>query len=211
MLKEQKFAMSNLEWVDRLSNGLDQLSEQCIDAVLLDLELPDSQGIDTFEKMHAEAQKIPILILTAHKDNELALEAVRRGAQDYLIKGKIDGELLIRAITYAIERKKLEDTVEKRTLSLKASEEKYRTLFDSIDEGFCIIEMIFDAEGKPSDYRFLEVNESFERQTGLHDATGKLMRSLVPNYEENWFEIYGKVALTGQPIRFTNEARALNR
>ena len=61
------------------------------------------------------------------------------------------------------------------------------------------------------DYRFLEINASFEKQTGLHDAKGKLMRSLAPNHEAHWFEIYGKVALTGEPVRFTNEAKALNR
>jgi len=107
--------------------------------------------------------------------------------------------------------KNLEETVEQRTLSLKASEEKYRILFDSIDEGFCIIEMVFDGDGKPSDYRFLEINDSFERQTGMHDAKGKLMRSFAPNHEAYWFEIYGKVAVTGKPVRFTNEAKELNR
>ena len=107
--------------------------------------------------------------------------------------------------------KQLEDLVEKRTLSLKESEARYRTLFDSIDEGFCIIEMVFDSNCKPLDYRFLEVNASFERQTGMHDAKGKLMRSFAPNHEEYWFEIYGKVALTGESVRFSNEAKALNR
>ena len=71
--------------------------------------------------------------------------------------------------------------------------------------------MVFNANYKPLDYRFLEVNASFERQTGMHDAKGKLMRSFAPNHESYWFEIYGKVALTGQPIRFINEAKALNR
>ena len=108
-------------------------------------------------------------------------------------------------------QKNLEDLVETRTLSLKESEEKYRTLFDSIDEGFCIIDMVFDSEYRPLDYRFLEVNASFERQTGMHDAKGRLMRSFAPNHEAYWFEIYGKVALTGQPVRFTNEAKALSR
>jgi PAS domain S-box-containing protein len=93
----------------------------------------------------------------------------------------------------------------------KKAEEKYRSLFETIDEGFCIVEMVFDDACKPLDYRFLEVNESFERQTGLHDAKGKLMRTLTPNHEEYWFQIYGKVALTGEPVRFTNEAKALNR
>jgi PAS domain S-box-containing protein len=211
MLTEEKLCISDIERVDRLSKGIDRLAKQNIDAILLDLGLPDSQGLNTFEKIHTVAQQIPILILTAFKDDALALEAVRRGAQDYLIKGKTDGALLIRAITYAIERKKLEDTVEKSALSLKVSEERYRKLFDSIDEGFCVIEMIFDKNYKPLDYRFLEVNSSFERQTGLHEAKGKIMRSLAPNHEAYWFEIYGKVALTNEPVRFTNEAKALNR
>ena len=211
MLTEEKFSVSNIERADRLSKGIERLAKETIDAVLLDLGLPDSQGLSTFEKIHAIAKSVPILILTAFKDDALALEAVRRGAQDYLIKGKTDGSTLVRALTYAIERKKLEETVEKGTLSLKTSEEKYHKLFDSIDEGFGIIEMIFDADGKPSDYRFLEVNAAFERQTGLHDAQGKLMLTLAPNHEAYWFEIYGKVALTGQPVRFTNEAKALNR
>ncbi len=61
------------------------------------------------------------------------------------------------------------------------------------------------------DYRFLEINSAFERQTGLHNAEGKLMRTIAPAHEEHWFTTYGKVALTGEPIRFTNEAKSLNR
>lgn len=91
------------------------------------------------------------------------------------------------------------------------SEMRYRALFDTLIEGFCTIEMIFDAGGKPVDYRFLEINPAFARQTGLHDAQGKLMRELAPNHEAHWFEIYGKVALTGEPVQFENEAQALGR
>lgn len=211
MLKEQKISAIEVERADRLSKGLDRLTAGNVDAVLLDLGLPDSQGLPTFEKIQVAAKNVPILILTAYTNDQLALEAVRNGAQDYLIKGKIDGALLFRAINYAIERKKLQETIENRTLSAKLSEEKYRTLFDSIDEGFCIVEMIFDESCKPKDYRFLEVNASFERQTGLRDAQGKLMRSLAPNHESYWYEIYGKVALSGESMRFTNEAKALNR
>jgi PAS domain S-box-containing protein len=71
--------------------------------------------------------------------------------------------------------------------------------------------VIFDADDKPIDYRFLEINPAFEGQTGLIDAEGKLMRDLAPDHEEYWFEIYGKIALTGKPMRFVNEAKALNR
>jgi signal transduction histidine kinase len=84
-------------------------------------------------------------------------------------------------------------------------------LFNAIDEGFCIIEVIFDENEGPIDYRFLEINPSFEKQTGLIGAQGKRMRELVPEHEEHWFEIYGKIAVTGQPVRFVNRAEQLHR
>jgi PAS domain S-box-containing protein len=93
----------------------------------------------------------------------------------------------------------------------RLSEDRYRILFNSIDEGFCIIRMLYDADGKPVDYLFLEVNPTFEQQTGLVGTEGKTMLELVPNHDESWFEIYGKVAQTGEPIRFENYARVLDR
>ena len=115
--------------------------------------------------------------------------------------GVIGGTVgLIRDVT---ERKWAEER-------MRQSEEGYRTLFDTLLEGFCVIEVIFDAD-VPVDYRFLEINPAFERQTGLKDARGRLMRELAPHHEAHWFEIYGQVALTGQPARFMNQAKALNR
>ncbi len=94
---------------------------------------------------------------------------------------------------------------------LRLSEERYRTLFDSIDEGVCVIEMLYDSGGQPSDYRFLETNPAFVKQTGLKDAVGRTMRQLAPRHERHWFEIYGRVASTGEAARFENEARELGR
>ncbi len=89
--------------------------------------------------------------------------------------------------------------------------EDWELLFNSIDEGFCIIEIIFDERKKPVDYRFLVINSSFEKQTGMVNAVGKTMREFAPNHEEHWFEIYGKIALTGESIRFENRAEQLQR
>jgi PAS domain S-box-containing protein len=95
--------------------------------------------------------------------------------------------------------------------ALKESEERYRTLFDSIDEGFCVIEVLFDGDGRPHDYRFLQANPAFVAQTGLTDAVGRTMRELAPDHELHWFDIYGRVALTGEPVRFDAPAEALHR
>jgi PAS domain S-box-containing protein len=91
------------------------------------------------------------------------------------------------------------------------TEVRYRNLVDSIDEGFCIIEMIYDSEGRPVDYRFLEVNPAFERQTGIENARGRTMREITPLHEQHWFDTYGRVALTGEPTRFQNHATQLGR
>jgi PAS domain S-box-containing protein len=115
-----------------------------------------------------------------------------------------EGRLVIAAIRDVTERKRAEEKFLK-------SEEKYHTLFDSVDEGVCTIEVLFDGKDKPIDYRFLEVNPSFEKHTGIQDARGRRMREIAPLHEEHWFEIYGKIALTGEPVRFENQAVQLGR
>ena len=101
------------------------------------------------------------------------------------------------------ERKQTED-------NLRDSEDRYRTLFNSMDQGYCIIDMIFDRHQRPVDYRFLEVNPAFEKQCGMHNATGKRIREAYPDLEQHWFETYGKVALTGEPVRLVNEAKSMD-
>jgi PAS domain S-box-containing protein len=95
--------------------------------------------------------------------------------------------------------------------ALRESEERYRRLFETMEDGFAVIEMLFDDHNRPLDYRFMEVNPIFERHTGLHAAVGKTARQLVPNLEDFWFETYGQVALTGESIRFDHGVEALNR
>lgn len=116
--------------------------------------------------------------------------------------GKVKG--LLGVATDITEQKRME----KERL---AFESRYRMLFNEIDEGFCIIEMLFDENEKPADYRFLEVNPAFEKQTGLKNAQGKRMRELKPQHEKHWFEIYGRIALTGVSERFVNRADQLHR
>lgn len=94
-----------LQWADRLSAGLEHLSKASFDLVLLDLGLPDSQGLHTFEKLYAQHPLQAVIVLSGLDDEEVALKALQAGAQDYLVKGQVDARLLVRSIRYAIERK----------------------------------------------------------------------------------------------------------
>jgi len=111
MLAEVRGVRFDLECADRLSTGLERLAEGGIDVILLDLGLPDSLGFDTFTTVYAQAPEAPIIVLTGLDDEALAVQAVRAGAQDYLVKGQVDGDLLVRAVRYAIERKRAEETI----------------------------------------------------------------------------------------------------
>lgn len=94
---------------------------------------------------------------------------------------------------------------------LRRSEARYRTLFESIEDGFCIVEILVDADGQPVDYRFLEANPAFGPATGLHDAIGRTALELVPGLDPWWVRTYGRVGLTGEPLRFENHSQAMGR
>jgi len=112
MLGDESQLLFRLECVERLSHGLEYLSKQSTGLVLLDLSLPDSFGVETFLKVFAHSPKVPIIVLTGNDDQTIALLAVKTGAQDYLIKGKLDRELLLRSMQYSIERKRYQEQLE---------------------------------------------------------------------------------------------------
>jgi PAS domain S-box-containing protein len=111
MLVEARDATFHLQVAEWLSGGLAYLAERSVDLILLDLGLPDSSGLETFRRVYAQASGVPIVVLSVSDDDELALQAVQAGAQDYLVKGHVDSYLIVRAIRYAIERKRAEDAL----------------------------------------------------------------------------------------------------
>lgn len=107
MLHEGGEAEFSIAHVEQLGEALERLGEERFDVILLDLSLPDSHGLDTFIKVHDRASEVPILVSTGLDDEALGVKAVQEGAQDYLVKGQVDGKSLLRSVRYAIERSKL--------------------------------------------------------------------------------------------------------
>ncbi len=150
LLGEVQAQAFDLERVDRLDDALARLAHAAVDVVLLDLGLPDSQGIETFRRARRAVPDEPIVVISGLDDEKIALEAVRAGAQDYLVKGRIEGQLLARVLRYAIERKRAEE-------SLRAREAHYRTILENIADGV----LITDRQG-----RYLDVNPRACEVTG---------------------------------------------
>ncbi len=151
MLKEVTYPSFELVSSETLSNGLKILINNGFDLLLLDLSLPDSTGLDTFASVYDQSPEVPVVILSGFDDEDTAIKAVREGAQDYLVKGQVNSLLLSRAISYAIERKLIEDElirhryylnelVEKRTEEL---EETNQCLQEEIKEKEILIEEIY--------------------------------------------------------------------
>ena len=166
-----------LECAEQLSAGLKRLAEGGIDIVLLDLTLPDSHDLDTFIRVRAQAPQVPVVVLTGLGDEKLAVEAVRKGAQDYLVKGHLDSNLLKRSILYAIERKRvqeelrkhkehLEELVEERTEQLGKTNQQLR---DEIAERKKAQENLQEA------YKRLEKQSLVLAQTEKMSAIGTLV------------------------------------
>jgi two-component system, cell cycle sensor histidine kinase and response regulator CckA len=147
----------------RLSDALTKLRRDGFSAVLLDLSLPDSEGLETFTRARAGAPNAPIVVLTGLADEETAATAVREGAQDYLVKGTVDGPLLYRSIRYAVERHSSD-------LALRASEARYRHLIEGSLQGILI----------HVDGIVRLANQAAAAVLGVEDAASMVGRSLWP-------------------------------
>lgn len=119
ILNDHDYYKSNVKHVAKVEEAIDSLSQDDFDAILLDLSLPDSQGIESLDLMQQKAPQLPVVIVTGNDDPEVAVQSLRQGAQDYLIKGEFEGKTLTRSIQYAIERQRIEFNERQQALMKK--------------------------------------------------------------------------------------------
>jgi PAS domain S-box-containing protein len=124
----------------KLEKGLTHLAEHATEIVFLDLGLPDSQGLETYEAVRRAQPRLPVIILSGTRDEELAVRAVKTGAQDYLFKGEATGDLIVRAARYAMARAMTENALRDSEAALHESELRYRRLFESARDGILILD-----------------------------------------------------------------------
>jgi len=126
-----------IETCSRLKDGLVRVGNGQVDVVLLDMNLPDSNGIDTLKAALEVGPGIPIVVMSGLDDKVTGVEAVQCGAQDYVVKGQVDTDSLFRVLRYAIERKHLEGQANQRLREAQDAEARLAAALGSMSEGFC--------------------------------------------------------------------------
>ena len=139
MLDEAGRSLFNLECADRLQAGLEYLAKNPVDVIMLDLNLLDSYGLETIDAVAAQAPELPILVLTGLDDEMLGVKALQKGAQDYLVKGRVNGDLLTRSIRYAIERHLMLMELKHHAEELHASEERLHAIIEQNADAMLVI------------------------------------------------------------------------
>jgi PAS domain S-box-containing protein len=212
------------------------------DLILLDVKMPVMDGYEVCRRLKADqhSRNVPVIFISALGETAKKVEGFKAGGVDYITKpfqaeevlARVRIHLQLRELTECLEHKVTERTealhsanaqlqhelAERKQTeeALRKSEEKYRTLFENVNEGFALHEIIVDESGIPTDYKFLEINPSFEAMTGLERAKviGKTVREVLPGIEKDpadWIGKYGKVAMTGEGINFENYSESIGR
>lgn len=200
------------------AQALAALEKQDFAAVLLDVRMPGMDGFEVARQIRSRPRSrfTPILFVTAGDDpDEAMLSAYALGAVDFLAK-PLRSEVLKAKVGVFVELYRSKEELrlrERRDFEqrLEAKEERYRALFESIDEGFCVVKLLRGPDGGVRDFRYEEANEAFTLHTGIDAPVGKTMMDLVPGYGGSRFRIYDRVARTGEAIRFVQEEKAMNR
>jgi PAS domain S-box-containing protein len=183
------------------------------DVILLDVQFPGACGLELCRKLKAnpETAHIPIIQISSAVQDRERREGPELVADDYLLE-PISNEELVAKVGAWVRVRRSQADVQLPANAVLANEQSYRLLFETMLEGVAHCKMLFDAEGRPCDFVYLDVNSAFARLTGLHNVIGRRVTEVIPGIRESnpeLFEIYGRVALTGRPEKFETELENL--
>lgn len=196
LLSENLQRRFNITVSERLSSGLESLASQVFDVILLDLTLPDCQGLESLSEVLAKAPHVAVVVLTGLDDENMALDSLRAGAQDYLVKVRLDPDSLLRSVRYAIERKRVEE-------ALLESRQVNRVLLDAPLDAVVILN---------SDGVVVDMNARLSRILGRPDReiVGIRIWELLPReISAIHRKHFQEVMTTGDPQRFTDEVNGI--
>jgi PAS domain S-box-containing protein len=183
-----------------------------IDLILMDINL--GSGMDGTQAAAAilKDRDLPVVFLSSHMEQEVVEKTEKITSYGYVVKGS-SVTVLDASIKMAFKLFEAKIIANAKTEALRKSEEKYHTLFREMLEGFALHGIICDDAGAPVDYRFLAVNQAFERMTGLKasELIGRTVLEVMPGTERHWIETYGRVAISGEPALFENYSAVLNK
>jgi PAS domain S-box-containing protein len=212
-LIKHEIKKNNIEFtdviVDTNKDYIDAINSFKPDIILSDFSLPHFDGMQALKIKQEMVPMIPFILVTGSLNEETAVEVMKAGADDYILKEHI--ARLGQAIILALDKKEVIEAKNKADKLLKASEERYRSLFENMFEGYAFCKMIFE-EDNPVDFIYLKVNNAFEKLTGLKNVEGKKVTEVIPGIRESddkLFKLYGRVALTGKQEKFEIYVEAL--
>lgn len=175
MLSQMGDDLLALEQVRNIGDAVFRSDRRKYGLILLDLSLPESQGMETFIKLHDQISHIPIVVLAGGEDEEVAVQTLREGAQEYLLKSEMNSKLLGRAIIYAIERNRLRVELKRKADSLKGNQERFRRIIETLKEGILILDRksILKFANRAAESLFeLHLGKDMEEFFGLSLAPG---------------------------------------
>ncbi len=182
---------------ESLQQAYERLHETRVDLALVDLSLPDSHGLETFRKMADGYPALPQILLTGLNDRETAIQAVREGAQDYLLKGEVDEHVLLRAIDYAIERKRIQAELEAANSRLRKNAEDLHSILNQLHIGTILIDpegrilhMSVSALRLLGKSEFIPEDQSWQEAVGFPDDDVHALERLMQRPEREKFVVH---------------------